>query len=264
MGQEKAILLFTLLGLIILAFTVIPIVNMIATQVIVDADALIKTAKDLAVLKSIWLSIYAALLATLIALIFGVPLAYVLARRDFWGKESIEGVIDVPIVIPHTVAGIALLTVFGSHGLIGRPLSDYVRFVDALPGIVIAMLFVSVPFLINSAREGFESVDPRLENVARSLGASRWKAICKVTIPLASRHILVGAIMSWARAISEFGAVVIIAYYPMVAPTLIYERFLSEGLSTSRPVAVLLMLVSLLVFILLRTASGRWRRYDRD
>jgi len=74
-----------------------------------------------AVLKSIWLSIYAAFLATLIALIFGVPLAYLLARRDFWGKESIEGIIDIPVVIPHTVAGIALLTVFGSHGLIGYP-----------------------------------------------------------------------------------------------------------------------------------------------
>lgn len=264
MSQEKTILIFTLLGVIILAFIVIPIVNMIATQVILDVDALIKTAKDLSVLKSIWLSIYAAFLATLIALIFGVPLAYVLARRDFWGKESIESIIDVPIVIPHTVAGIALLTVFGSHGLIGYPLSNYIGFVDALPGIVVAMLFVSVPFLINSAREGFESVDPRLENVARSLGASRWKAVCEITIPLASRHILVGAIMSWARAISEFGAVVIIAYYPMIASTLIYERFLSEGLSASRPVAVLLMIVCLLVFILLRAISARWKRYDRD
>jgi len=188
MRQERTMLLFALIGVVILAFIIIPIVHMIATQVILDADALVKTAQNAAILKSIWLSIYAALLATLAALVFGVPLAYMLARTDFWGKGFVESIIDVPIVIPHTVAGIALLTVFGSHGLIGSPLSNYVRFVDALPGIVVAMLFVSVPFLINSAREGFESVDPRLENVARSLGASRWGAFHEVTIPLASRH----------------------------------------------------------------------------
>jgi len=262
--QERTMLLFALIGATILAFIIIPIANMIATQVILDVDALIKTAKDLSILKSIWLSIYAAFLATLVALVFGVPLAYVLARMDFLGKGFVESIIDVPIVVPHTVAGIALLTVFGSHGLIGSPLSDYVRFVDALPGIVVAMLFVSVPFLINSAREGFESVDPRFESIARSLGASRWRAFREVTVPLASRHILIGAIMSWARAISEFGAIVIIAYYPMVAPTLIYERFLSEGLSASRPIAVLLMIVCLTVFILSRAVSARWRRYDRD
>ncbi len=259
MKPEKTMLFFALVGLIILTFIIVPIANMIVTQII-DINALITTAKDITVLKSIWLSVYAALLSTLIALIFGVPLAYVLARRDFWGKQMIESIIDLPVVVPHTVAGIALLTVFGSHGLFGSPLHSYLRFVDALPGIVIAMLFVSLPFLINSAREGFESVDPRLENVARSLGASRFKVIYKITLPLASRHILVGAIMSWARAISEFGAVVIIAYYPMVAPVLIYERFLSEGLSSARPVAVLLMLISLLLFVLLRIASARLRK----
>jgi len=92
---------------------------------------------------------YTALAATAIAFVFGVPLVYFLARRDFSGKGIVESIIDIPIIIPHTVAGIALLTVFGSHGLIGDPLSSIIRFRDALPGVVVAMLFVSVPFLIN-------------------------------------------------------------------------------------------------------------------
>jgi len=183
---------------------------------------------------------------------------------DFPGKRLVESIIDVPVVVPHTVAGIALLTVFGSRGFIGGPLEAYIQFRDALPGIVVAMLFVSLPYLANSAREGFKSVDPRLENAARSLGAPLWKAFLFVTLPLSARHILIGAIMTWARAISEFGAVVLIAYYPMIGPTLIYDRFLSYGLSASRPIAVLLILVTLSIFIVIRVLSAGWSIYDRD
>jgi len=263
MKHEKMLMLFVLMGLFILAFIVLTLANMIITQITLDFSGLIDTARDSMVWRSIWLTLYTAFLATVIAFIFGVPLAYVLARKDFFGKGLIEGIVDVPVVVPHTVAGIALLTVFGAHGLIGAPLASYVKFVDALPGIVVAMLFVSTPFLINSAREGFQSVDPRLENVARTLGASRWRAFYKITFPLAFRHVLVGAVMSFARAVSEFGAVVVIAYYPMIAPTLIYERYISYGLSASRPVAVLLILVCLTIFITLRTIAGV-RRDDRD
>jgi molybdate/tungstate transport system permease protein len=137
--------------------------------------------------------------------------------------------------------------------LIGKPLSNIVRFFDAIPGIVVAMLFVSVPFFINPVREGFQSVDPRLEKVARSLGATEWKAFYKITFPIAYKHILAGIGMSWGRGISEFAAVIILAYYPMVASTLIYERFLIGGLEYSRPVAVLLMLICLGIFISFRS-----------
>lgn len=261
---EPLTFVFSLLLLVLFLFIFVTLSNMIFGQIFDDFQGLLEAAENGAVIKSIFLSLYAGFLATLLALFLGVPTGYILARFDFPGKRLIESVIDVPVVVPHTVAGIAILTVFGSKGLIGGPLGAYIQFRDALPGIVVAMLFVSLPYLANSAREGFKSVDPRLENAARSLGAPLWKAFLFVTLPLSARHILIGSIMTWARAISEFGAVVLIAYYPMIGPTLIYDRFLSYGLSASRPIAVLLILVMLSIFIVIRILSAGWSIYDRD
>ncbi len=238
-----------ILSSVILMFILLPIAATISIQ-FYDYDSLVDALHDSAVWKAIFITYYAAFLSTLIAIIFGTPLAYLLARYSFPGKSIVEGIVDVPVVIPHTVAGIALLVVFGSNGLLGK--FSPVKFVDALPGIVIAMLFVSVPIYINAAKEGFGSVDVRLEHVARTLGSSPHRVFFTVSLPLSIRHIAAGAIMSWARGISEFGAVVVIAYYPMIAPTLIYERYLSSGLSAARPVAVILILLSLLVFVVLR------------
>jgi len=261
---EPLTFIFSLLLLILFLFIFLTLSNMIFGQIFDDFQGLVDAAGNQAIISSIFLSLYAGFLATLIALVLGAPAGYILARFDFPGKRLVESIIDVPVVVPHTVAGIALLTVFGSRGLIGGPLENYIRFRDALPGIVVAMLFVSLPYLANSAREGFKSVDPRLENAARSLGAPLWKAFLFVTLPLSARHLLIGSIMTWARAISEFGAVVMIAYYPMIGPTLIYDRFLSYGLSASRPIAVLLILVTLSIFIVIRVLSAGWSIYDRD
>jgi molybdate/tungstate transport system permease protein len=255
---------FSFLLLVLFLFIFLTLSNMIFSQILEDFSGLVKTAENHSVVSSIFLSLYAGFLATLIALLLGAPTGYILARFDFPGKRLIESIIDVPVVVPHTVAGIALLTVFGSRGLIGGPLDPYIQFRDALPGIVVAMLFVSIPYLANYAREGFKSVDPRLENAARSLGAPLWKAFFFITLPLSARHLLIGSVMTWARAISEFGAVIIIAYYPMIAPTLIYDRFISYGLSASRPIAVLLILITLSIFIVIRILSAGWSIYDRD
>lgn len=261
---EPMIFIFSLLLLVLFLFIFLTLSNMIFGQILDDFQGLIEAAKNKSVIGSILLSLYAGFLATLLAFLLGVPTGYILARFDFPGKRLVESIIDVPVVVPHTVAGIAILTVFGSRGLIGGPFNGYIQFRDAIPGIVVAMLFVSLPYLANSAREGFKSVDPRLENAARSLGAPLWKAFLFVTLPLSARHILIGTIMTWARAISEFGAVVLIAYYPMIGPTLIYDRFLSYGLSASRPIAVLLILVTLSIFIVIRVLSAGWSIYDRD
>lgn len=248
-----------ILSSIIVIFILLPVVATISVQ-ICDFNELTKAMSDKTVWDSIFLTYYAALISTLIAIIFGTPLAYILSRYDFQGKSIVEGIVDVPVVIPHTVAGIALLAVFGSNGLIGS--FSPIKFVDALPGIVVAMLFVSIPIYLNTAKEGFASVNLRLEQVARTLGASPAKVFFTISLPLVIRHIAAGAVMAWARAISEFGAVVVIAYYPMVAPTLIYERFLSTGLSAARPIAVILILLSLAVFVILRILL--WNKKERE
>ena len=223
-------LTFFLLGLLIFLFIVIPLAKMIFSSAS-DAQILWETILDPEVTGAIGLTLYAALIATLVGFFLGVPLAYLLARHNFTGKRLIEGLIDVPIVVPHTAAGIALLFVFGRRFAIGEAFQSLgIEFVDSIAGIVIAMLFVSIPFLIDSAKEGFKKVDVRLEKVARTLGASPWQAFFRISFPLAWRSILAGNIMMWARGISEFGAVIILAYHPMIAPVLVYERFETYGL----------------------------------
>jgi len=255
--NNRMALAFFLLGLLIFLFIIIPLAKMIFSSVS-EAEILWQTILDPTVTGAIGLTLYAALIATLVGFLLGVPLAYLLARHDFPGKRLIEGLIDVPIVVPHTAAGIALLFVFGRRFFLGSAFETIgIEFVDSIAGIIIAMLFVSIPFLIDSAKEGFKKVDVRLEKVARTLGASPWQAFFRVSFPLAWRSILAGNIMMWARGISEFGAVIILAYHPMIAPVLVYERFETYGLDYARPIAVLLILVSVLVFIALRTIAYR-------
>ena len=252
---NKMMFIFILLGLLIFLFIVVPLIKMIVAS---DPGILLDTLFDPEVRGAIWLTLYAALLATIVGFVLGVPLAYLLAHHDFPGKKLVEGLIDVPIVVPHTAAGIALLFVFGRNFFAGKVFHFMgIDFVDTTAGIVIAMLFVSIPFLIDSAKEGFKKVDVRLEKVSRTLGASPWQTFLKISFPLSWRSILAGNIMMWARGISEFGAVIILAYHPMIAPTLIFERFETYGLTYSRPVAVLLIILCLLVFIGLRTIVYR-------
>lgn len=247
--------LFAVLGILLLAFIAWPLIKTIFSS---NPRILGQTILDPQVRGAIGLTFYASAIATVIAILTGVPLAYLLARHDFPGKGVIEGLIDLPIVVPHTAVGIALLMVFGREGLLGKAFGTIgVRFVSSVPGIVIAMLFVSMPFLVNAARDGFAAVDPRLEGVARTLGASPWMAFRRVAFPLAWRSILSGTILMWARGLSEFGAVVILAYHPMVAPVLLYERFESYGLTYARPVAVWIIFSSLAVFVALRMVAGR-------
>lgn len=258
MKIERITALFIALGILIVAVLALPIANIFFKQFAFDLTGFLSAITDQEVLKAVGLSCFSAFLAVLVTFVFGVPLAYLLARKDFRGKAIIEGIIDLPMAIPHVVAGIMLLTVFGLSGLIGGPVSSFLRFEGALPGIVVAMLFVSAPFLINSARAGFQSVDPRLEKVARSLGATEWQAFRKVALPLAFPQIFSGAIMSWARAISEFAAVImLVGFFPMVAPGMIWSRFYSLGLYEGMRVAVILLLITLSVFVGLKYLQRR-------
>jgi molybdate/tungstate transport system permease protein len=243
---------FSIAGGLLVLFIVLPLVS---TLLSTSPAEFLRSFTDPEVLTSIGLTFSAAALATLLASITGVPLAYILARRRFAGKRLLEAVVNLPVVIPHTAAGVALLLVFGRRGLLGEWLAPLgITFTDNLAGIVVAMLFVSLPFLVNLSREAFALVDEELEKVAMTDGASQWQAFFHVTLPLAWRGVLGGAVMMWARGISEFGAVVILAYHPKIVPVLIYERFTGYGLESAQPVALLLILVALVVFILLRLA----------
>ncbi len=248
----KVKVLFSALGTLLILFIVVPIFRMV---IAVDPVDLAKTAVEQEVLGSVLLTLRASLWATLAAVCLGIPLAFVLARSNFFGKKIIEGLIDIPVIIPHTAAGIALLMVWGRQSLFTRWTGISVVGTEA--AISLAMFFVSVPFLINSAKGAFKLIDERFEKTAISLGASPWKAFTSVSLPMAKKSVISGGIMMWARGISEFGAVVILAYHPMTAPVLIFERFQNFGLKYALPVTVLLIIISLVVFTLLRILEDR-------
>ena len=241
---------FSTLGGLLLLFIILPLFSILLGT---TPQTLWLALIDAEVLRSIGLTFGAAAIATLLAIVTGVPLAFLLARRKFHGKQLVEALVNLPIVIPHTAAGVALLLVFGRRGLLGQWLTPLgVTFTDNVPGIVVAMLFVSLPFLVNLSRESFALVDEELELAALIDGASPWQAFWYVSLPQAWRGVLAGALMMWARGISEFGAVVILAYHPKIVPVLVFERFEGLGLIAAQPVAALLVLVALATFIFLR------------
>ncbi len=243
-------LVLSALGAIILLFIIAPLAGLVFDTPLSD---LFETARDKEVADSIWITLGTSFGAAFVCAFFAIPLAFVLARKSFPGKRLIQGIIDLPIVIPHTAAGIAVLGFISRNSVFGQFASGLgLDFVGHPVGISFAMAFVSIPFLINAARDGFSSIPLRLEQAAKNLGASSFRVFFTISIPLAWRHIISGFIMMFARGLSEFGAVVIVAYHPMITPVLIYERFTSFGLKYARPVAILFILVSLVFFVGLR------------
>ncbi|HUW39051.1 MAG TPA: ABC transporter permease [Rhodocyclaceae bacterium] len=242
---------FSLAGGLLLVFIALPLLRLYGAQ---TPASLMRVAAMAEVRSAILLSVEAAFLTAVCAALLGVPLAYLLARSSFRGKGLVEAIVDLPLAVPHTVVGIALLFVFGRTGIIGAPISELTgyQFWGSAGGIVIAMLYVSVPYTVNAARVGFEAVDSRLEKVARTLGAGRWAVFLLVSLPLAARGILTGLTLTFARSISEFGSVIVLTYYPMTAPVKIYDLFLQFGLGDSSAMAALFLAVSLSLFVLFR------------
>jgi molybdate/tungstate transport system permease protein len=251
MKKKEPFFWFTALcGMVIMAFILLPLIEMLTTP---SLSMLKETIQDRDVVRAIWLSIYTAGTAAIISFLLGTPLAYLLVRTNFRGKRLLESIIDLPIVIPHPVVGIAILSVAGKNHFLGQIMHDLgIRIMGSVTGIITVLTFVGLPFYVNAVKTGFEGVSPRLENVSRSLGASMLGTFFRATFPLAWRSMVIGFIMCSARAISEFGAVVIVAYHPMTAPVMIYERFESYGLKYSQPVAVWLVTICLLLFLVLR------------
>jgi molybdate/tungstate transport system permease protein len=205
------------------------------------------------VASAIWLSLATSTLATAALAIWAVPLAYALARIDFPGKRWVLSLIDVPILVPQSVAGVALIVLLGPSSVLGSALDTLgLPISGSLLGIVIAQVFVAAPFLVKTAMTAFESVPLQYELASRSLGATPAATFVRISLPLASRGILVGATLAWARAVSEFGCIVLFASSPVTAPVLVHTEFLRAGTSESRPIAVLLLVICLWVFVMLQ------------
>jgi molybdate/tungstate transport system permease protein len=222
------------------------------------AAGLRQLATDAELRSALALTALTATGATVVTVLLGTPLAYLLARGRLPGTTIVGALLDLPLLIPHPVAGIALLLAFGRASPAGDVLARAGLAIVGSPlGIGLAMLFVAAPLYVSAAREAIARVDARYESVARTLGDSPWRATWRITGPLAGRGLLAAAVVMWARAVSEFGAIVILTYNPKVASVLSYDRFTAFGLDAALPVAAVLVLLALVPLLALRSLRAR-------
>ena len=238
-----------------------PVVNLIGTS---SLAGIVLAMNSSEAVSAIVLTVYASALTALVAVLLGVPLGYLLGKYHFPGRSLIDSVIEIPLMIPHTVAGIALITIFGSAQLVGAFFNGYgIKMTNNVLGIVLTLVFVSATYTVKQVEEAIRSMDPKLELVSRSLGASSTFTFVKVTLPNIWRSVVSGAILTWARASSEVGALFIMAYYPPVASILIWNLYAGYGLHESISngvvlspgavnVAALMIFINLAIFVLFK------------
>ncbi len=209
---------------------------------------------------SLRLSIQCASLATLVSMILGIPLAWVLARAEFPGRAVLRALVTLPLVLPPVVGGVALLYAFGRRGVLGQWLNEYLGI--SLPftttGVVVAEAFVAMPFLVIAVEGALRALDERYEDAAATLGASRWFTFRHVTLPALGPGIAAGAVLCWARALGEFGATITFAgNFPGTTQTMPLAVYLA--LQSSPQAALILSLVLLAVSVLILVAlRERW------
>jgi molybdate transport system permease protein len=213
--------------------------------------------------QALRLSLTTTVISLKVVILLGTPLAYVLGRRTFPGKTLVETIIDLPMVLPPAVAGLALLMAFGRRGLIGEYLDRYLGITIGFTttAVVLAQIFVSAPFYIRSARAGFSRYDRHVEEAAADLGASPLRVLTSVTLPLARPALGAGAVLAWARALGEFGATIMfagsIAGRTETMPLAVYGRYEAGDLNTALLLSVILVVCAMLVLLSVRLSGGR-------
>ena len=246
---------------LIAVFLGLPVAALVARAVL--DGSLMSSLTSRVILDALLLSLATTAASLVLTVLFGLPLAFVLARRTFPGKGWLEAVIDLPIVLPPSVAGLALLIVFGRRGLLGGPL-EFLGL--AIPfttiAVVLAQTFVSAPFFIRSARTGIAAVDHDFEDAARVDGASELDLFRAITVPLASAALAAGLVMTWARSLGEFGATIMfagnVAGRTQTLPLVVYGEFQAGNLDSSIAAAAILVVAAFGVLVAVR--FFRWGR----
>jgi molybdate transport system permease protein len=236
-------------------FLGLPVLTLVL-RAILDGSLAIAIASPV-VLDALWLSLVTTAISLVITVALGLPLAFVLARRRFRGKGLVEAVVDLPLVLPPAVAGLALLLVFGRRGLLAAPfdlLGISVPFTTI--AVILAQVFVSAPFFVRSARAGIAGVDRDLEDAARADGAAERQVFRSITAPLAGSALAAGLVMSWARSLGEFGATIMFAGNvegrTQTLPLVVYSEFQGGDLDTSIAAAAILVLAAFGVLVAVR------------
>ncbi len=249
MKNKKLIIFIASAEILLLLFITYPILLLIFTT---SPGDLTLSLRDRAVWYSIGITILTATIATVVGLLAGIPAAYFIARSNSRWSRLLENIMVLPTLIPHVIVGIIFVLTTASSNPAGYLMGKLgISLVDSLYGIVAVMLFVSITYIINSGVTGFNSFPGIMEEVAYSHGVSAATTFFKVSLPLAGPSIIRGAILSFARSISETGAFLILATYPRTAQVLIYNRFITEGLKKTQGIAVIVTVISFTLLLLL-------------
>lgn len=252
--------LFVIPGLLLALLLGLPLLALFTRAIGQDFLTYALSASALAALR---LSVLTSALSIAISILAGTPLAYILAHWDFRGKATLELMLDLPIVLPPSVAGLALLMAFGRLGIFGSWLTGLgVTLPFTTAAVVIAQTFVSAPLYVRSARTGFAEIDPQLQEAAYVEGATHWQMFREVMLPLAGRALLSGAILAWTRALGEFGATILFAGnlegVTQTMPLAIYLG-LERGLGVALALSVMLILLSVVLLTLVRRLDQKAR-----
>ena len=241
--RTPELLIPALLGGLILVYFALPFVAFLSRTGVANVVAGLSTSQAQQAIRN---SLITAPISTAIATILGVPLAYIFARKSFPGKRLAEALVILPLVVPPVVGGAMILTAVGRFTPIGSAAAAVgISLTDSLIGVVLAQTFVAAPFVIITARAGFGAVDERVEQASRSLGYGPLATFWNVSLPLARGAILAGVILTFARAIGEFGATMMVAYNPRTMPTRIWVDFIAGGIDAIVPLALTLAVLAI-------------------
>jgi molybdate transport system permease protein len=257
-GNLGLLTLVVILFFIIVLFIALPVLSLFIKM---SWDSLGSTISAPIVIEALKLSFLTSVVTAIIVVILGTPVAYVNARFHYPFKELIDTVIDLPVVIPPAVAGLALLMAFGRRGVLGQYFSLFgIDIAFTTIAVVIAQVFVASPFFIRQARTSFEDVDRTFESAARTLGASPFNTFFFVTVPIAMNGLISGAILSWARALGEFGATIMFAGNfegrTQTMPLAIYTAMQSD-MNASILLSIILVAISFIVIAAIKILTRR-------
>ncbi|MDO3646299.1 molybdate ABC transporter permease subunit [Nocardia mangyaensis] len=242
-----------------LAFLILPLVGLLLRA---PWRSLPERLSSPEVVEALQLSLVCATAATVVCVVLGIPLAWLLARGDLPGLGLVRALVTVPLVLPPVVGGVALLLVLGRRGIIGRHLEEWFGFSlpFTTPGVIVAEAFVAMPFLVIAVEGALRGADPRYEEAAATLGASRWLTFRRVTLPSVMPGVVAGAVLCWARALGEFGATITFAgNFPGTTTTMPLAVYMA--LETNPEDAIVLSLVLLAVSVaVLAALRDRWTR----
>jgi len=262
-GRERLPLPALLLAVVAATFFALPFLGLLLRA---PWGSLLEVLGRPSVRTALWLSIRTSVTAALVAALFGVPLAWLLARIDFPGRGLVRALATLSMVLPPVVGGVALFASFGRRGVFGQYLDDWfgIRLPFTTTGVVVAQVFVAMPFLVLTVEAALRQIDHRVEDAARTLGAGRWYVFSRVTLPSIRPALIAGVVLAWARALGEFGATITFAgNFPGETQTLPLATYLTLETDPDEAIIIAMLLIAV-SFVVLVGLRDRWLGGSRE